>query len=70
MVATTFGWLDQLVVRTSSGYLRVMSILVILLVLALIFGVGSVIEGIAWGFLIVVALIAAAAYYGFKKVAH
>ena len=46
-----------------------MSILIVLLVLALIFGVGSVIEGIAWGFLIVVALVAAAAFYGFKKFA-
>lgn len=47
-----------------------MSILVILLVLALIFGVGSVLEGIAWGFLIVIALIAAAVFYGFKKFAR
>jgi hypothetical protein len=46
-----------------------MFILVILLVLALIFGVGSVLEGIAWGFLIVIALIAAAVFYGFKKFA-
>lgn len=47
-----------------------MSILVILLVLALIFGVGSVLEGIAWGFLIVVALLVAAAFVGYKKLAH
>ena len=47
-----------------------MPILVILLILALIFGVGSVLEGIAWGFVIVVALIAAAAFYGFKKFAR
>lgn len=46
-----------------------MSILVVLLLLALIFGVGSVLEGIAWGFLIVVALLAAAAFYGYKKFA-
>lgn len=47
-----------------------MSILVILLVLALLFGVGSVLEGIAWGFLIVITLIAAAVFYGFKKFAR
>lgn len=47
-----------------------MSILVILLLLALIFGVGSVLEGIAWGFLIVVALLAAAAWYGYTKLAR
>ena len=47
-----------------------MSILVILLVLALIFGVGSVVEGIASGFLIVVALLVAAAVYGFKTLAR
>jgi hypothetical protein len=47
-----------------------MSVLIVLLLLALIFGVGSVLEGIAWGFLIVVALLAAAAFYGFKKLAR
>lgn len=44
-----------------------MLILAILLILALIFGVGSVLEGLAWGFLIVLALLVAAAYYGYKK---
>lgn len=44
-----------------------MTILVILLVLALIFGVGSVLEGLAWGFLIVVALLVAATVYGYQK---
>lgn len=43
------------------------TILVILLVLALIFGVGSVLEGLAWGFLIVLVLLVAAALYGYKK---
>lgn len=47
-----------------------MTILVVLLLLALIFGVGSVLEGIAWGFLIVVALLVAAAYFGFRKFAQ
>ncbi len=44
-----------------------MAIVIVLLLLALVFGVGSVLEGLAWGFLIVVALVAAAAFYGFSK---
>ncbi len=44
-----------------------MAIVIVLLLLALIFGVGSVLEGLAWGFLIVLALVAAAAFYGFSK---
>jgi len=44
-----------------------MGILILLLVLALIFGVGSVIEGLAWGFLIVVGLLIAAAVLGYKQ---
>ncbi|HEV2068333.1 MAG TPA: hypothetical protein VGR26_00905 [Acidimicrobiales bacterium] len=44
-----------------------MTVLVVLLLLALIFGVGSVLEGLAWGFLIVVALLVAAAFYGYNK---
>lgn len=44
-----------------------MTVLVVLLLLALIFGVGSVLEGLAWGFLIVVALLAAAVFYGYNK---
>jgi hypothetical protein len=44
-----------------------MAIVIVLLLLALIFGVGSVLQGLAWGFLIVVALAAAAAFYGFSK---
>lgn len=44
-----------------------MVIVVVLLLLALAFGVGSVVEGLAWGFLIVVALVAAAAFFGFQK---
>lgn len=47
-----------------------MVILVILLLLALLFGIGSVLEGLAWGFLIVVALLVAAAVYGYKKLAR
>ncbi|MGI8758488.1 MAG: hypothetical protein ACR2K0_04210 [Acidimicrobiales bacterium] len=47
-----------------------MTILIVLLVLALIFGVGSVLEGLAWGFVIVLALLVAAAVYGYKKLAR
>lgn len=44
-----------------------MGILILLVVLALIFGVGSILEGLAWGFLIVVGLLVAAAIVGFKQ---
>jgi membrane protein implicated in regulation of membrane protease activity len=47
-----------------------MTILIVLLVLALIFGVGSVLEGLAWGFVIVLALLVAAAVYGYKTLAE
>ncbi len=43
-----------------------MTIVVVLVVLALIFGVGSVLEGLAWGFVIVIALLIGAAYLGVK----
>ena len=49
------------------GHRPLMTIVVILVILALIFGVGSVLEGLVWGFLIVVALLVAAAVYGAKK---
>ena len=45
-----------------------MGIVIILIVLALIFGVGSLLEGLAWGFLIVVGLIVAAAVLAAKAV--
>jgi hypothetical protein len=44
-----------------------MAIVIVLLLLALIFGFGSVLQGLAWGFLIVVGLVAAAAFFGFRK---
>lgn len=44
-----------------------MPLIILLIVLALIFGVGSVLEGIAWGFLIVVGLIVAAGVLGYRK---
>ncbi|HVM26619.1 MAG TPA: hypothetical protein VM433_02990 [Mycobacteriales bacterium] len=44
-----------------------MGIVIVLLLLALIFGVGSVLEGLLWGFLIVAALVVAAAVLGFRR---
>jgi len=41
-----------------------MVILVVLLLLALVFGVGAVVEGLAWMFLIVAALVIAAVVFG------
>lgn len=45
-----------------------MVVLVILIVLALIFGVGAVLEGLAWAFLIGLVLLVAAAWWGWTKV--
>lgn len=45
-----------------------MAVLVILIVLALIFGVGAVLEGLAWAFLITLVLLAVAAWWGFSRV--
>jgi hypothetical protein len=45
-----------------------MAILIILVVLALVLGVGALLEGLAWGLLISVLLLAIAAWYGFTKV--
>lgn len=56
--------------QTTVGRPRPMTILIVLIILALVFGVGSVLEGLAWGFLIVVALLMAAAVYGYKKLAR
>ena len=43
-----------------------MTILIILLVAAAVFGVGAVVEGLAWAALIGVALVVAAAITGFR----
>lgn len=45
-----------------------MTLLIVLVILALIFGVGAVLEGLAWAVLISVVLLAVAAWYGFTKV--
>jgi hypothetical protein len=39
----------------------------VLLLLALIFGIGSVLKGLLWGFFLVAGLLAAAAFYGYSK---
>ena len=44
-----------------------MPVIIVLLVLALIFGVGAVIEGLLWGFLIVAALLFAAGFFGYQR---
>lgn len=55
-------WLHLGVLGQTGG----MGIVVVLLVLALIFGVGSVVEGLLWGFLIVTGLVVAAAVLGYR----
>lgn len=45
-----------------------MTVLVVLIILALLFGVGAVLEGLAWAVLISLVLLAVAAWYGFTKV--
>lgn len=44
-----------------------MTILIVLIVLALIFGVGAVIEGLFWMFLIGLALLIAAVWFGWSR---
>jgi hypothetical protein len=44
-----------------------MTVLVILLILALIFGIGAVVEGLLWMFLIGLVLVVAAGWYGWTK---
>jgi TRAP-type mannitol/chloroaromatic compound transport system permease large subunit len=45
-----------------------MTLLVVLLVLAVVFGAGAVLEGLAWAVLIALVLVAAAAWLGWKRV--
>lgn len=52
----------------NNGQTAGMGFIIVLIVLALIFGVGSVLEGLAWGFLIVLGLIVAAAVLGYRKI--
>jgi TRAP-type C4-dicarboxylate transport system permease large subunit len=44
-----------------------MTLLVVLVVLAVVFGVGAVLEGLAWALLIAAVLIGAAAWLGWRK---
>lgn len=44
-----------------------MILLVVLLVLAVIFGFGAVLEGLAWALLVALVLVAAAAWFGWQK---
>ena len=43
------------------------TLIVLLIVLALVFGVGAVVEGIAWAFLIGLALLAIGAWLGWQR---
>lgn len=45
-----------------------MTLIAILLILALIFGAGTVLEGIAWFLLITLLLVAVAAWFGWRKI--
>lgn len=42
-------------------------VLVVLVLLALVFGVGAVLEGIAWALLISVAVLVAAVWLGWRR---
>lgn len=44
-----------------------MTLLVVLVVLAVVFGVGAVVEGLAWALLIAIVSIGAAAWLGWRK---
>jgi hypothetical protein len=44
-----------------------MTILIVLVVLAVLFGLGAVIEGLFWLFLITFVLLVAAAWFGYSK---
>jgi hypothetical protein len=44
-----------------------MAVLVILVLLALVFGVGAVIEGLFWLFVIGLALLVAAVWFGWSR---
>lgn len=53
--------------RRAVGYEPGMALLVVLLLAALVFGVGAVLEGLLWLFLITAVLIAAAVWFGWRK---
>jgi hypothetical protein len=44
-----------------------MTVLVVLLILAALFGIGAVLEGLAWALLIAIVLVGAAAWFGWQK---
>lgn len=62
------GLAPSRVTADCDGYGLTMTILVILVILALLFGVGAVLEGLAWAILISLVLLAAAAWWGWTKV--
>jgi uncharacterized membrane protein YdbT with pleckstrin-like domain len=50
------------------GYRPKMPIVIVLIILALLFGVGAILEGLLWAILISLVLVVAAAWFGFNKV--
>ncbi len=44
-----------------------MTVLIILVVLAVLFGIGAVLEGLLWMFLIGIVLVVIAGWYGWTK---
>ena len=44
-----------------------MIVLIILVILAIIFGIGAVVEGLLWMFLIGLALLVAAVWFGWSR---
>lgn len=44
-----------------------MTVLVVLLLLAVVFGIGAVLEGLAWALLIALVLVVVTAWFGWQK---
>lgn len=49
------------------GYGQAMTVLVVLLLLAVVFGIGAVLEGLAWALLIALVLVVVTAWFGWQK---
>lgn len=45
-----------------------MVVLIVLILLAAVFGIGAVLEGLAWAVLIALALVGLAVWYGYTRV--
>jgi hypothetical protein len=69
LLATSYNGRQRITtLRSDRGWVPLgMTVLVILVVLAIIFGIGAVIEGLLWMFLIGAALLVAAIWFGWSK---